>query len=124
MNSTKAVEVSIHAVSPELIFDASTEYGAVGAAGAASDAAAATAAEAGAAAALASDAAAAGADAIGADAADDASSACATPSPAPSNDPAIRKVNISLRISDFPSILSISTSPDCARHPRRTLSAV
>jgi hypothetical protein len=106
-----------------LIFDASTEYGAVGAAGAASDAAAATAAEAGAAAALASDAA-AGADAIGADAADDASSACATPSPAPSNDPAIRKVNISLRISDFPSILSISTSPDCARHPRRTLSAV
>ena len=46
MNSTSAVEVSIQAVSPELIFDESTENGAVGAAGAASAPDAAGAAEA------------------------------------------------------------------------------
>ena len=34
MNNTRALEVSIQAVSPELIFDESTENGAVGAAGA------------------------------------------------------------------------------------------
>ncbi|MBU9318642.1 hypothetical protein KTF23_16625, partial [Burkholderia multivorans] len=54
MNSTSAVEVSIHAVSPALIFDESTENGALGAAGAAAadaSAGAEAAAEAGAAAA-------------------------------------------------------------------------
>src|SRR5579862_9440406 len=45
MNSTSAVEVSIHAVSPDAIFEESTMNGSVGAAGAASDAPDAAAAE-------------------------------------------------------------------------------
>src|SRR5579863_9319448 len=75
MNSTSAVEVSIQAVSPELIFDESTENGAVGAAGAA----AAEAAEA---------SGAAGAEAV---AGADASSAYAVPTPPARSDTAISK---------------------------------
>src|SRR5690349_6423612 len=103
MNSTSAVEVSIHAVSPELIFDESTENGAVGAAGAA-----AAEASAGALAAGAADASAAGALAVvavvsGADAAAgaDASSATALPMPAASSEPTISRDIKSLRISGF-----------------------
>src|SRR5580658_8402229 len=81
MNSTRAVEVSIQAVSPELIFDESTENGAVGAAGAASEAAAADAA--------------AGAD---------ASWASAEPTPAPRSDPAMNRDINNLRILRFPLI--------------------
>lgn len=104
MNSTSAVEVSIQAVSPELIFDESTENGALGAAGAASEAAAA--ADAGAAA-LASapgaDAAAAGA-AAGAEAAaaPDALSANAAPIPPANSEAAIAKDINNLRIFRFP----------------------
>ncbi len=117
MNSTSAVEVSIQAVSPELIFEESTENGSVGAAGAASDApdagAAAEAASAdediavlaltgdagaGALAAVASDA---GADAA---AGADASWARATPTLAPISDPAINKDINNLRILLFPLI--------------------
>ncbi|MBB5503763.1 hypothetical protein HDG37_008011 [Paraburkholderia sp. MM5384-R2] len=97
MNSTSAVEVSIHAVSPELIFDESTENGALGAAGA--DAAASAAAGA---------AGAADACATGTEAAAGAEASCANaqPSPPASNEPAINNVINSLRIflSSYPSV--------------------
>jgi hypothetical protein len=113
------VEVSIQAVSPELIFDESTENGAVGAAGAASDAAAAGAAPDAASApdaiavlALTGDAesgALAGAAPVSEAAADaaagaDASWASAEPTLAPSSDPAINKDISNLRILLFPLI--------------------
>ena len=108
MNNTNAVEVSIQAVSPELIFEESTDTGAVGAASAAAGAAApeaaaaADASEAAAGAAIGIEAiAAAGADAAAADA-PDASSARAALKPAPNNDPAISTVSKSLRIICVP----------------------
>jgi hypothetical protein len=114
------VEVSIQAVSPELIFDESTENGAVGAAGAASDApeagAAADAASApeaiavlaltgeaasGALAGAAADVSEAGADAA---AGADASCAITVPTLTPTSDPAINKDINNLRILLFPLI--------------------
>src|ERR1700675_1682657 len=98
MNSTSAAEVSIQAVSPELIFDESTENGAVGAAGAAaSDAAAEAVAGAEALSAVPGAASAAGAAAETAAGAE-ASSATATVIPPASNDPAIRRDINNLRI--------------------------
>ncbi|CAM2140169.1 protein of unknown function [Pararobbsia alpina] len=114
MNSTSAVDVSIHAVSPPLIFDESTMTGAVGAAGAASEApdagaaAAALASEAAAAAgALASAAGALAAGAASADAAAgaDASSASAELTPAPINEPAMKRASKNLRMVDIPCFL-------------------
>src|SRR5579864_517983 len=116
MNSTSAVEVSIQAVSPELIFDESTENGAVGAAGAASEAGAAplaaAAADASAAGAEAAAAASAAAEASGAGAlaavseaaaeaaaGADASSARAAPIPPAISEPAINRDINNLRIS-------------------------
>jgi hypothetical protein len=111
MNSTSAVEVSIQAVSPELIFDESRENGAVGAAGAASEAAAADAgAAADAAAALVTAAlvtAALAASALGADAvaaaaeAFDASSANAALTPPARSEAAIARDIKNLRIFRF-----------------------
>jgi len=105
MNNTNAVEVSIQAVSPELIFEESTDTGAVGAASAAAAAEAAAGAEASEAAAGAAIGieamAAAGADAAEAEA-PDASSARAALKPAASNDPAISTVSKSLRIICVP----------------------
>lgn len=110
MNSTRAVEVSIQAVSPELIFDESTENGSVGAAGAASDAPEAGAAADAAGAALAVSGALAGAAAVvseaAADAAAGADASCAitVPTLTPSSDPAINKDINNLRILLFPLI--------------------
>src|ERR1700710_946243 len=113
MNSTRAVEVSIQAVSPELIFDESTENGAVGAAGAASDAAAAPDAASAPGATATGDAesgALAGAAAVVSEAAADAAAgadaswASAEPTLAPSSDPAINKDINNLRILVFPLI--------------------
>src|SRR5471032_2294658 len=102
MNSTRAVDVSIQAVSPELIFDESTENGSVGAAGAAaaSDAPEAGAAADAAIAALAVSGALAGAAAVvseaAADAAAGAEASCAITVPAltPSSDPPSTRTSI------------------------------
>src|SRR5690349_8602845 len=129
MNSTRAVEVSIQAVSPELIFDESTENGAVGAAGAASDAAAAADASAGALAAGAAEASAAGALAAASDAAGalavvsgaeaaagaDASSARAAPMPTVSSEPAISRDINNLRIFSFLLSLFFTVRPRRSR---------
>jgi hypothetical protein len=126
MNNTSAVEVSIHAVSPELILDESTLIGSVGAAGAAaaapdaSDVAAACAEEADALVALPGSLAVAPGPlaAIDADAATgaDASSARARPAPPASSDPAIRNVISFLRMLSS-SLLFRSLWPVRARVP-------
>src|SRR5476651_2502765 len=99
MNSTRAVEVSIQAVSPELIFDESTENGSVGAAGA--DAAVAALAVSGALAGAAAVVSEAAADAA---AGADASCAITVPALTPSSDPAINKELNNIGILLFPRV--------------------